>query len=147
MPGGRTHRGTGAVAGAAFSFYKAQGQTDLERLAESIGGAVGGVLGGMLPDVLEPALSPNHRGFAHSVLVGCGVISAQLDEWSAQCRAKAEHFHNQRLAENDQAKRLLLMLVEMSCRLAAGFLTGVQAGYASHLALDALTPRSLPLVV
>jgi membrane-bound metal-dependent hydrolase YbcI (DUF457 family) len=35
----------------------------------------------------------------------------------------------------------------MFWRFAAGFANGLAAGYVSHLALDAATPRSLPLLV
>lgn len=41
---------------------------------------------------------------------------------------------------------LLLNLFELLWRLAAGFANGLAAGYLSHLALDAVTPRSIPLL-
>jgi hypothetical protein len=37
-------------------------------------------------------------------------------------------------------------LLEMLFRLLAGFIAGLLAGYASHLALDALTPKGLPVL-
>jgi hypothetical protein len=36
-------------------------------------------------------------------------------------------------------------LFEMVLRLLAGFVAGLLAGYASHLALDAVTPKGLPI--
>lgn len=146
MPGKSTHKAVGGAAGLIYSFRQAEGQEDSNRAIESIGGTVGGVLGGMLPDIVEPADTPDHRGFAHSVLVGLGVASVKLDEWSAACRAKAEQFAVLRQSETDPIKWLLLWLLEVVCRLVAGFLLGIQAGYGSHLVLDALTPKSLPLV-
>lgn len=74
-----------------------------------------------LPDVLEPAINPHHRQFFHSVLVlaaiGYGIKKAY--EWVPQNHA------------------------EELCR-ALALCAGV--GYVSHLLLDGLTPRSLPLV-
>jgi len=46
----------------------------------------------------------------------------------------------------DPISRLLLSLFELLWRLAAGFANGLAAGYLSHLALDAVTPRSIPLL-
>jgi hypothetical protein len=46
----------------------------------------------------------------------------------------------------DPISRLLLSLFELMWRLAAGFANGLAAGYISHLALDAATPRSIPLL-
>lgn len=148
MPGRRTHKAVGAITGTAYAFYRGRGQSEGNRILEGFGGGVGGAVGGMLPDLLEPALTPNHRGLAHSVLVGAGIVSAQLDQWSEWCRQKADHYRAlQDSTQSDPAKRFLWCLVKMLLRIAAGFLAGVQAGYASHLALDALTPKSLPLVI
>ncbi len=46
----------------------------------------------------------------------------------------------------DPITQLLLSLFEIFWRLAAGFANGLAAGYLSHLALDAMTPRSIPLL-
>ena len=74
-----------------------------------------------LPDVLEPAIHPNHRRFFHSVTfaiaVGYGLHRAY--KWETQ----------------EPWERLARMVA-----LAAG------AAYLAHLARDAFTARSLPLV-
>lgn len=147
MPGRRTHKVVGAVSGASYALYRGREQSQGDQLLEVIGGGIGGAVGGMLPDVLEPAVTPNHRGFAHSALFGAGVVSAQLDEWSEWCRRKADYYRDlQFRTQSEPLTQALAWLVEMLLRVAAGFLYGVQAGYASHLVLDAMTPRSLPLV-
>jgi membrane-bound metal-dependent hydrolase YbcI (DUF457 family) len=38
------------------------------------------------------------------------------------------------------------VFLELLLRLAAGAMAGALGGYGSHLALDAFTPRSLPLI-
>jgi len=43
-------------------------------------------------------------------------------------------------------ERLWQGLVELLCRIGAGALAGLLAGYCSHVALDALTPAGLPLL-
>ncbi len=46
----------------------------------------------------------------------------------------------------DPFSKFLLDLFALLWRLAAGFANGLAAGYISHLALDAVTPRSIPLL-
>jgi hypothetical protein len=147
MPSRRVHTTAGALTGAPYAWYTAQTTDELDRMVEGLGGGMGGAVGALLPDVLEPALTPNHRALAHSVIAGLGVASVRLDEWRAQCRTNADTYRAKALAlpANDPG-RWLYWLVELFWRLAAGFLAGLQAGYVSHLALDACTPRSVPLV-
>lgn len=74
-----------------------------------------------LPDLLEPAVHPNHRKFFHSVtlavVIACGMHRAY--KWDAQ-------------GERERLARALLLV--------GG------AAYLAHLARDALTAKSLPLV-
>jgi hypothetical protein len=74
-----------------------------------------------LPDWFEPALHLNHRKFFHSAAVFVGVSYAmhRLYSWEAQSDWE-------RLAR------------------AAGLVAG--AAYLAHLARDAFTARSLPLI-
>lgn len=74
-----------------------------------------------LPDILEPAVHPNHRQFFHSVAFAALVAAGwhKLYEWQPQ----------------DDAERLL----RVGLMVCAG-------AYLCHLALDALTAKSLPLV-
>ena len=117
---GPAHQLAGAIAAIAIC------AKDHEHKASPLhnpvaAGAVGALLG-KLPDALEPALrNPHHRQFFHSVLmlgfVGWGVY--MIYHWEP----------------DDDFKRLLRSLL---------LIGGV--AYLSHLALDALTSRSLPLV-
>lgn len=74
-----------------------------------------------LPDILEPAIHPHHRQFFHSLafaaLIGGGMY--KLYRWNAQ-------------TDMDKLLRFFLLI--------AG------SAYLTHLAMDACTKRSLPLL-
>lgn len=74
-----------------------------------------------LPDILEPAIHSHHRKFCHSFLVLFGTIGAAVWLWHWR-PATAEE------------RRLRAVVL------------GALVGYSSHLAMDATTPRCLPLV-
>ncbi|MDP8233602.1 MAG: metal-dependent hydrolase [Candidatus Saelkia tenebricola] len=77
-----------------------------------------GALAGMLPDLMEPAINPNHRAFFHS-LGFSAVVSYGVK------------YANKSQALTDAQKSVLNVL---------------GAGYLSHLGLDIMTPKRLPLV-
>lgn len=110
------------TAGAAIGLYLAGQETERgERTMLPIFGGLAGSVFTCLPDVLEPATSPNHRDFFHSLafaglLVG-GLI--KLHRWEPE-----ENWH-----------RFLRQV---------GLLAG--SAYIIHLALDATTAKSLPLL-
>lgn len=119
MASGQVHILVGCGVGLAVAFYD-----QVERTEHSHNPIIAGWLGacaGKLSDILEPALHPHHRQFCHSVLV-LGVVGYGLKkayEWKPK----------------DQLESVLRVLT----LVAAG-------GYVSHLLLDGLTPRSLPLI-
>jgi hypothetical protein len=158
VPDCKTHQCVGAMAGAFDAWYQARGRANADLLIETIGGAFGGCVGGMLPDILEPADSSWHRDVGHSVAVGGGVLAlrATLAELAQHCRNNAQRRAIQMVtvpatnplfpAPVDPPTQLLRSLAELFWRLLAGFLNGLSAGYASHLMLDATTPRGIPLL-
>jgi hypothetical protein len=157
MPDGKTHKLVGAGTGAVYASSRAKEQTVTNWCAEVAGGAFGGYVGGALPDVLEPALSPWHRNTAHSGNVLGGIIGIRkaLEAVEFVCRENAEKAEAILMEQQgevwvpvvtDPISQLIAKLVELFWRVAAGFVNGVAAGYASHLALDAMTPRSIPLL-
>lgn len=119
MSNGTTHRLAAAVAvGTALA------HAEYNRNETTLRPVVGAVLAAAttnLPDLIEPALHPNHRQFFHSVafagILGWGAY--KVYEW------EAEH-------PVDKAIRLVLLVGA--------------AGYLIHLALDACSPKSLPLI-
>lgn len=95
--------------------------TEEDRLPHAAAGCMGGYCLGTLPDLAEPATSPNHRQFFHSVffaaLVGYGLYRAY--QWSPET-PEGKFFRG-------------------VCLIAGG-------AYLVHLAMDATTKRSLPLI-
>ena len=149
MPNGRTHRIAGAVTGGGAALYRARAQSAPHQLAEAVGGTAGGLFGGMLPDVFEPALSSWHRSFAHSWTTGLTLttVTGKLESWEQSCRTRAEHYRSLRDGPSiDPMLRVWYWIAEYFWRAAAGFAAGLLTGYLSHLALDAMTPRGLPLI-
>lgn len=149
MANRRTHSLTGAVAGGVSALYLARGEEPLHRILESVGGFVGGVAGGRLPDLLEPALTPRHRGVAHSVALA-GVAVAVFAPRVRRAQRRIREWGDRRRSPCDAGagtlQPILGLLAEMACRLLTGAAAGVAAGYVSHLVLDAGTPVGLPLL-
>ena len=162
MPGRKTHQLAGAISGWAYTLYRNQQQKPDERFVETIGGAIGGAIGGVLADVVEPAVSSWHRGPAHSVAVGSGVVrlSSTLESLADTCRHKAiqaravptrmesDVFGNTLVVPiaKNPLNQFIDEIAQIFWLLLAGFLNGLAAGYVSHLALDAFTPRGIPLL-
>lgn len=157
MPNGKVHKVVGTGVGACYAAIHAGGQSARNRAIETLGGGLGGYVGGPFPDVLEPALSPRHRGIAHSCSVGAAIcfVKSNLDELVAACRERADKAAALSgtvqdgvlvTIPSDGLSQLWAQIEELFWRLLAGFLNGLAAGYVSHLALDAMTPSSLPLL-
>jgi inner membrane protein len=113
------HRSIGGLAGLAAAI--ADTAPESEQVALMAITTFAGLAGAMAPDVIEPALSPNHRAFFHSLVTLAIVTGSAWHVWNW----KPETFEGR-----------------MARAAALGFL----AGYVSHLALDATTPMSLPIV-
>ena len=117
---GPTHQFAGAIAALAITQSDAEDKASmLHHPAAAI--PLGAFLG-RLPDMIEPSLgNPNHRQFFHSIvtlsLLGTGVY--KVYHWDPQ----------------DNLDRVL-----------RGLLLLGGAAYLSHLALDALTAKSLPII-
>lgn len=92
-----------------------------EAAAHALVGCAGGYCFGTLPDLIEPATSPHHRQFFHG-LIFAGVMGyglCRLYQWEPES-------------------------VELKVLRMIGLIAG--GAYLVHLALDATTKRSLPLV-
>lgn len=147
MANRRTHRTFGVIAGAALAFALSKGQPLLHRIFEIIGGAIAGLISALLPDMFEPADSPNHRSLFHGLLPNTLLIiycARRLRPSQFSLRSRADNHAD--LARRAQTTGLKLWhrSLEFFCRFFAGAVAGALAGYGSHLALDAITPRSLP---
>ena len=149
MPSKQAHINCGSLVGFGAAAYRAKDQDPIFAFAEMLGGAVGGRLGGQFPDRIEPATSSYHRGPAHSYSTGAAMLSLGKSsvEWcESGCRAGAERLRQQRHESSDNWTGILNFFCEFALHFVAGAVTGVVAGYVSHLMLDARTPRGLPLL-
>tara|TARA_Y100000782_G_C10107409_1_gene233054 strand:+ start:104 stop:466 length:363 start_codon:yes stop_codon:yes gene_type:complete len=117
MANGADHIATGLLTGVMMARYGQRG-TESVNPALAISAST---LFSKLPDWIEPASNPHHRQFFHSIsflmMLGYGLKKAY--DWKPE----------------DDVGQILRFIT-----LCAG------AGYISHLALDGLTPRSLPLI-
>lgn len=149
MPSRSVHLAVAVPVGAAFSFSRT-GQAISNQVAlEVVGGAVGGYLGGLCPDVFDPPTTPNHRALAHGLApagLGGVVWMSNLDSAQGWLRQQAEQCRQRRVQAQSPWVAIWFLFVEFLCAVGAGVLAGFVAGYASHLALDSATPRSLPPV-
>ena len=144
---GETHRYVGMATGAGYAAFQAKEQPGFGLAMEMFGGGVGGFYGGQLPDIFEPGISSWHRATAHSATIGAGIAAmrAKAMAWESYCREQAEIQRQKQLASTDPIIQLLHSMAVMFWHFLAGFVNGAGAGYLSHLALDAITPRSIPV--
>lgn len=150
MPNAKVHRPVGMAVGAFTACAMAPRDADpVNRLIEGLGGLLGGYIGAALPDKFDPATCPNHRGFAHSIvaaIAGGRVTVTSLSTWQDRFRTDAAAFQTLAEAQADGLKRIGYMLLSCLALAIAGALAGLAAGYASHVLLDAGTPKGLPLL-
>jgi hypothetical protein len=149
MPDRDVHLPVGAVSGVAYAAYHAWGQPGPHILAEGAGGLVGGIGGGLLPDWIDLPCSPRHRAEAHSMSITGTIgyfINEQLPNWQASLRNEAQRYAQLSAASPSLLPQIGYGVLEFVLRFLAGLLAGLLAGYASHLALDSLTPSSLPIL-
>lgn len=143
------HSFAGALAGGAAALYVSRREGNpAARGLQLCGGLVGGWCGGRLPDIFEPADSPHHRGFFHSFLLGGAAVAAMIkkgDDAALWGREQIWELEDT-LTRTSGWERVLLRIIWVASHLALGYAVGLATGYASHLALDSATPRSLPIL-
>lgn len=149
MANHKTHLTTGVACGVAAGIYTARHETGGAFVAEIAGAAAGGAIGGALPDLFEPAIHSWHRSTAHSVTTAAalGLTAIRtVPKWQHLCRMNAIHHDVQQASAPDFAARAWHAFMALLWRFLSGFVAGLPAGYLSHLALDACTPRCIPLL-
>jgi len=150
MPNRDKHVAIGVLAGSSIAAYRACEQDELTALLETVGGAIAGYCGSRLPDIIEPASWPGHRQFAHSAIFGSGILSGLytlLEEWEEYFRSQAQYYCDKK-SKGDICwlQKLLYAIFEILYRILAGCMSGLGAGYISHLYADGCMPKGLPLV-
>jgi hypothetical protein len=73
-------------------------------------------------------------------------MNQRLPQWQANLRAEAQRCAQMRAASPTLLPQIGYGALEFILRFLSGLLAGLLAGYASHLALDSLTPSSLPIL-
>lgn len=153
MPCARVHRDIATIAGLATGLYSARDLEGAAAVVRVLAAVAMARAGGSLPDVLEPATSSWHRGTFHSAgaLAGSGLMTlkppAAFAAWTQRLERQADAIRARRaLLPADHPDAFRLWLEEMLLHAAIGAAVGLFIGVASHLLLDAATPRGLPLV-
>jgi membrane-bound metal-dependent hydrolase YbcI (DUF457 family) len=147
MPRKPAHVAAGLAAGIGAGFATARHLPDEDQFLHVAFAGIGGAVGGLAPDWLEPGSNPNHRNVFHSLLAAGGITAAALADWQSSChRASAECLSRAQLAPLGSSERSNEQMKAFLWRVLAGLIIGFLAGYASHLALDAGTAKSLPLL-
>jgi uncharacterized membrane protein YeaQ/YmgE (transglycosylase-associated protein family) len=145
----KTHVSAGIVCGAAAALYMAREQQGGAFVGEVLGGSLGGFVGALLPDKFEPPIHSWHRSTAHSVAAAGAIASTAMQSvaaWQQLCRNKAVHHEALRASAGDPALQAWHAVMAVVWHVLSGFAAGLPAGYLSHLALDACTPRCIPLL-
>lgn len=119
MPNAIVHARIGGAAGAAtYLGMSARFRRDLNPVEMAACCSIG-VAFAALPDVIEPALTPNHRSIAHSVVILLLLVAFVF--W--YCHDKDN--------ERDQFRKIVV--------------ASAAAGYLTHLVADSGTPKGLPI--
>lgn len=145
MPRKNQHIGIALFAQLAVEVLKPSALEGDDRFWDVVGACLGASFGGVLPDVLEPALSPNHRQFAHGIIPAVAVLHFGKGAHCEGCDSlycwarEAPRPSVGVIAPADSTPRWLRFVI-------AGFFRGVPVGYLSHLVADFGTPCCLPLV-
>lgn len=140
------HRFWGIAAGVGTAAVFMPKDNFLGGVVELIGAAIGGRIGGAAADWLEPAVSPHHRGIAHSGVAAAGLIGLATVNHAKKCRENAASCRERAALAQTENERSNLGLEELGWRFLAGLILGFLAGYGSHLVLDSQTPHGLPLL-
>lgn len=150
MAGRREHDAAGVVVGVVTALITASKNAEpYELILEAVGGGLGGRFGSHGPDMFEPAVHPHHRDVMHSMTVAAALVAKgqkRAMNLVNRLHERAEELRGRHAISSDLFERMILTLAEAACRLAAGFVAALIPGYLSHLALDAGTPRSIPLL-
>lgn len=146
MPNRKTHTAVGTTAGIAATAHATDWTDKPKAIIETIGGGFGGYWGGRAPDLIDPPSSPNHRGLGHGGLAIAALSALPVSKWKDNLRGWAAHCRQRAAESQSEGERLLWIICAALLQFLAGALEGFRAGYASHLAMDFPTAKSLPVL-
>jgi hypothetical protein len=119
------------------------------KIAETLGGWFAGQHAGTWADVAEPATSSHHRDSCHALLptaYAATLAFQRVDSLQRVLRARAQEFFQFAVGTNDGVQQVANIAVGLLLHVIAGAVPSVPASYISHVALDASTPRGVPLL-
>lgn len=145
MPRKNQHVGIAVFAQLTVEVLRSSTLEGDDRFWDVVGACLGASFGGVLPDVLEPALTPDHRQFAHGIIPAAAAVHFGKGAHREGCDSLYSWAH--RAPRPSECVGTPPGSVPRWLRFAiAGFFRGVPVGYLSHLVADFGTPRCLPLI-
>lgn len=136
----------GGVAALGF----AADQPPALAFVEALGGWWAGEKAASLPDVFEPGTSSHYRGPAHSITstaYGATVVFQNTREIQGQLRWAAQECFRTAQTSPNGLQQFVCGAFGLLLHFAAGAVPAIPASYASHVILDAGSPRGVPLFV
>jgi len=149
MPSAKVHGPVGALLGAVNALRLSEGQPDGYRLVETLSGAFFGGTAGIMPDRLDPPDHPNHRAGGHGAAQTIALtylahkVTPLVQE---KLRGIATSLFDEAQLKPEGFERSMCQVGGICYLILSGALPGITAGYASHVALDAFTPKSIPFI-
>lgn len=139
MPNRDVHVPVSVSAGGLVAGVCAIDQPIEVLLSRTAGGAIGGWLGGLMPDIIDPSKNgPNHRSLGHGIIPVSLICSIGFEKFLS-LRDHLKDKSDRARFDDDLSTSLLLEAL-------IGAMDGFIAGYLAHLALDARTPKGLPII-
>jgi len=120
MPNRKVHSKVGGFSGGVFYLIDMYSKDENFHFGHILSVSLGGIIGSALPDKIDTPNNPNHRALAHSIFVN-GSISLNIKDFFIW-------IDNQDIY--DWIK---------------WFIKGLIIGYLSHICLDFVTPKGIPL--
>jgi membrane-bound metal-dependent hydrolase YbcI (DUF457 family) len=145
----KEHQTIGGLVGVGAALVCAQGQPPLLALAEICGGWIAGQHAGTWADAAEPATSSHHRKFCHALAptaYATTLFFQQVDSLQTSLRSQAQACFQLAATTNDGLQQFVNVAAGLLLHAAAGAVPAVPASYISHIALDASSPRGVPLL-
>jgi hypothetical protein len=145
----KEHQTIGGLVGGTAALVCARNQPPLLILAEIYGGWLAGQHAGTWADVAEPATSSHHRDFCHALAptaYGATLVLPQVDSIQTSLRSQAQACFQLAATTNDGLQQVVNIAAGLLMHVVAGAVPAVPASYLSHIALDASSPRGVPLL-
>lgn len=150
MPCYKEHKTAASIVGGVTALAFATEQPPLQMLAEVAGGVFMGGHAGTWADQIEPGISSYHRQEAHALvpsLFGAQLVFQNVASFQGSLRQAATGCFEIAQSTTNPFQAVINLLVGFGLHFVAGAAPAIATGYLSHVALDACTPRGVPLIL